>query len=129
MKRLLSMVLIGLMLCGCAGVKSHTGHRVVTGVQVRYQQQDRVLERTYSKTASIGSILNYLRILDAHGPVKPVGNADTFCRITLQYSQGPDRIYLQQGQQYLRQDDGDWQTINSARASLLYGLLLLLPSD
>ena len=58
----------------------------------------------------------------------PQGEFDSTCSITLHYSHGPDSVYLQQGN-YLCRDGGDWQNIDDSRASLLYPMLLLLPSD
>ncbi len=129
MKRLAIFLIFPLLLTGCASIRRKIEYRVVTGVQVHYEQPGNILDRTYTKPASMQSILTYLRILKPFGPVEPDGSSDSNCRITLQYSQGPDSVYLQQGQQYLQKDGGAWESINTSRASLLYPLLLLLPSD
>ena len=129
MKRIVFLLIFCLFLGGCAGEKKEPVYRVVTGVQVQYQRRGDTINRTYTKSASIQSILTYLRILKPFGPVNPEGTDESTCQITLQYSHGPDSVYLQQGQRYLRRDDGDWETIDTSRASLLYPLLLLLPSD
>ena len=129
MKRIFIFLLIALLLGGCANKKQATGYRVVTGVQVEYNRGEDTIRRVYTKSSSIQSVLTYLRILKPFGPVNPQGTPDRSCRITLQYSQGPDCVYLQQGQNYLQKDGGDWEHIDSVRAGLLYPLLLLLPSD
>lgn len=129
MKRMIFILLFALLLGGCSSAGKEPVYRVVTGVQVQYQRQGDTISRTYTKPTSIQSILTYLRILQPYGPVNPVGTQDSSCRITLQYSQGPDSVYLQQGQRYLQRDGGDWENIDTSRASLLYPLLLLLPSD
>lgn len=128
MKRMVIVLVFALLLSGCAD-RNKTTHRVVTGVQVEYTRDGETLYRAYSQTSSVQSILIYLRILRPFGPVIPVGSHDTNCKITLQYSQGPDSVFLQQGNQYLRRDAGEWKRIDSSHASLLYPLLLLLPSD
>jgi hypothetical protein len=109
--------------------RAQTLYRVVTGVQVHYERPGNSIDRVYTKPASMQSILTYLRILRPFGPVNPETAEGASCRITLQYSKGPDSVYLQQGQQYLQKDGGDWERIDTNRASLLYPLLLLLPSD
>lgn len=129
MKRILFLLILGLFLSGCSAKQEHSAYRVVTGVQVRYTANGSTLERTYTKQGSMRSILTYLRILDPFGPVQPEGEFDSSCQITLQYSNGPDRVYLQQGLHYLQQDNGSWERIDPSHASLLYPLLLLLPSD
>lgn len=128
MKRVIWVLIFGLFLSGCAR-KTEPAYRVVTGVQVQYQQHGDTLQRTYTKPHSIQSILTYLRILRPFGPTIPTNEEDSVCRITLHYSHGPDSVYLQQGEAYLRRDDGQWQNIDNSRAVLLYPLLLLLPSD
>jgi len=128
MKRLLFLIILAFLMSGCARVETPT-YRVVTGVDVEYRQADNIIVRSYSKPASMESVLTYLRILNAFGPVTPEGEFDSGCRITLHYSQGPDTVYLQQGSRYLQKDGGDWKTVDASRASLLYPLLLLLPSD
>lgn len=128
MKRLAFILIFIILLGGCAARKEPV-YRVVTGVEVQYRQQGATIARTYHKSASMQSILTYLRILKPYGPVMPEGSDDTTCQITLHYSHGPDSVYIQQGQRYLQKDGGDWQTVDSDRASLLYPLLLLLPSD
>lgn len=129
MKRLIFGIILVFFLGGC-GQKADTPlYRVVTGVQVQYRRQDDTIYRTYTKPSSMQSILTYLRILKPFGPVNPVEASDSTCRIVLQYSQGPDSVYLQQGQNYLQCNDGEWESIDAGRASLLYPLLLLLPSD
>ena len=129
MKKMVFLLLLAVFLCGCRGKVSEPTYRVVTGVQVRYEREDGILVRTYEKPTSIQSILTFLRILQPFGPVTPEGTQDSACAITLHYSTGEDTVYLLRGQQYLQKDNGDWENINSSRASLLYPLLLLLPSD
>lgn len=126
MKRLAIFLILAILLGGCG--RKETVYRVVTGVEVEYHQQTDTIRRTYHKPGSMQSILTYLRILQPYGPVNPEGEQDSSCRIILHYSTGPDSVYLQQGK-YLQKDGGDWEAVDTSRASLLYPLLLLLPSD
>lgn len=128
MKKFAIFLAACLLLTGCARKKEPLD-RVVTGVQVQFQQQSDTIERTYTKNTSIQSILTYLRFLKPFGPVLPKGEPETTCRFTLHYSHGQDTVYLQRGNHYLQKDGGDWQTITTAYGSLLYPMLLLLPSD
>ena len=128
MKRIGFLLILAVLLTGCRK-QAEPITRVVTGVQVEYDRNGEILSRNYSKPSSVQSVLTYLRILRPFGPTVPKGDFDTTCRITLHYSHGPDSVYLQQGNKYLRRDEGDWQTIDDTRANLLYPLLLLLPSD
>jgi hypothetical protein len=129
MKRMCFFLILALFLGGCSHTEKTPTYRVVTGVDVEYHQQDNSIFRTYHNTTSVESILTYIRILDAHGPVLPEGESHTTCKITLHYSSGPDCVYIQRGSRYLQKDGGDWETVDTSRASLLYPLLLLLPSD
>lgn len=129
MKRIAFFLCLIVLLGGCAGRGKPSAYRVVTQVQVQYKKGEDIIDRVYTKPASIQSILTYLRILSPFGPVNPQNTEDTTCQITLHYSDGPDCVYLQQGQKYLQKNGGAWENIDSARAGLLYPLLLLLPSD
>lgn len=129
MKKAVWLLIVCALLCGCKKKQTPPEHRVVTGIQVEYHQGENVLFRNYQKTENVQFMLNYLRILDPFGPVIPEERQTDNCRITLQYSYGPDSIYLQQGSRYLCRNGGPWESIDSARASLLYPMLLLLPSD
>ena len=128
MKRLGIFLMLALFLCGCR-MQETPVYRVVTGVQVEYRDGADIITRNYTKSASMQSILTYLRILRPYGPAIPTEESSNSCRITLRYSHGPDSVYLQQGKRYLQRDGGDWQAIDNGRANLLYPLLLLLPSD
>ena len=129
MKKIGIFLLLAVQLTGCGKEEAPTVHRVVTGVQVEFDRGGETITRTYTKNTSVESVLTYLRILRPFGPTIPKGEFDSTCRITLRYSQGPDSVYVQQGNRYLRKDGGDWQNIDNSRGSLIYPLLLLLPSD
>ena len=128
MKRIGIFILLALLLVGCKK-QAEPVHRVVTGVQVDYYRNGETISRTYTKASSVQSVLTYLRILRPFGPTIPEGEFDSTCRITLRYSHGQDTVYLQQGNRYLSRDGGDWESIDNSRGSLIYPLLLLLPSD
>lgn len=128
MKRIGIFILLAFLLAGCKKQETPVT-RVVTGVQVEYQRNGETVSRTYTKPSSIQSVLTYLRILRPYGPTVPQGEYESTCSITLRYSHGPDSVYFQQGNKYLQKDGGDWEYIDNSRASLLYPLLLLLPSD
>ena len=129
MKRLIFLLLFCLFFCGCEKEVTPPSVRVVTGIQVELHQNGKVLERSYTKRENIQAVLNYLRILKPFGPVIPEGEAENGCRITLHYSYGPDSVYLQKGNDYLCCDGESWESIDSSKATLLYPMLLLLPSD
>lgn len=128
MKRIAMVLIFGLLLGGCTS-RAEPVARVVTGVQVEYQQQGNTLLRTYTKQESIQSVLTYLRMIRPFGPVIPEGTQEITCLFTLRYSHGPDSVIVQHGHDYLRRNDGDWEQIDQTQAQLLYPLLLLLPSD
>ena len=129
MKKTAFLLAFCMLLCGCKKKETPPDHRVVTGVQVEYHQGERVLQRSYHKLENVQFMLNYLRILKPFGPVIPEGESSDNCRITLEYSHGPDSVYLQQGNSYLCRNGGDWESIDRTRGTLLYPMLLLLPSD
>lgn len=129
MKRIVILLLVITCFTGCGRGESAATYRVVTGVQVDYTRQGDTIHREYTKPVSMQSILTYLRILNPYGPVYPDGSSDIMCKIVLHYSQGPDSVYIQQGQRFLQKDGGSWENIDPSRASLLYPMLLLLPSD
>ena len=129
MKKIAVILLLSLLLSGCRTAKAEPACRVVTGVQVQYHHEGGTLNRTYTQSDSIRSVLFYLRLLRPFGPVVPEDTQNLTCQITLRYSHGPDSVIEQQGNQYLRRDNGHWEEINDTNAQLLYPLLLLLPSD
>ena len=129
MKKTGIMLICLLLLSGCGNRQAEVNCRVVTGVEVLYRQQGQTVSRTYTRQESMGSVMNYLRMLNPKGPVYPEGSDSVNCQITLHYSHGPDKVFLQQGNDYLQQDEGEWQQINRSQAQLIYPLLLLLPSD
>ena len=129
MKRIVILLLAVCCFTGCRYKENMPVYRVVTGVQVEYTRQGDTISREYTKPVSMQSVLTYLRILKPYGPVYPEENTDSMCKIVLHYSQGPDSVYIQQGQQFLQKDGGSWEKIDPNRAGLLYPMLLLLPSD
>ena len=129
MKSIAALLLLGVFLCGFTSATQSPSCRVVTGVQVEYENKGTALTRTYTQDAHIRSVLNYLRMLHPKGNAVPDFPAQSICRIRLQYSSGPDSVFLLQDAAYLRQNDGPWQQIDPQQTQLLYPLLLLLPSD
>lgn len=129
MKRVAIGILFVILLGGCAAIPVKPACRVVTGIQVQYQQQGNTLYRTYNQEETIQPVLYYLRTLRPLGPVIPEETFPFTCLFTLQYSHGPDSVILQQGYDYLRRNEGNWKQIDDSQAQLLYTLLLLLPSD
>ena len=62
MKKIGMILAVVLLLSGC-GKQAEVQCRVITGVQVEYQRQGEILERVYTRQESIGSVMNYLRML------------------------------------------------------------------
>ena len=129
MKRIAVILCICCLLSGCSFGKKEPACRVVTGAEVEYQHSGGTIRRVYSRSESLSSLLNYLRLLRPYGPVIPGETKNATCRIILRYSHGPDTVYFQRGYDYLQKDDGHWQKIDNEHAMLLYPMLILMPSD
>ena len=129
MKHIAAMVIFMFFLCGFTRGSAEPACRVVTGIQICYENNEKTLCRTYTQDAHIRSVLNYLRMLHPKGNAIPDFPAHGTCQIILRYSSGPDSVIQQQDGTWLRRDNGPWQQIDTNQTQLLYPLLLLLPSD
>ncbi len=122
-----------LLLTGCTRIdQSAAGSpKVVTGISVSFQGERLHLERQYSDSEKMRDLLNYLRCLEIYGPVEPETEIPQPNRgtITIRFSDGSTKHYEQQGDQYLRQDNGSWHYVNPEQARELPLLLTLLESD
>ncbi len=105
--------------------------RVVTQVDVVCQQEDTVLQRSYTHPEKMKTILMYLRLLE------PLGKADTdperiigdAYEIRLHFSNGQQRIYRQRANRYVSKDSQPWYRVNPDHAGVLYSILQDMPSD
>ena len=124
MKKLAFLLLMPLMLCGCAKSKMPTGPmcRVVTEVQVAATIDGETHVRTYTESPQMESVLCYLRLLEKGNrtDIDPDSfRADIF-EITVFYSDGQQTFYRQLHDQLLQIDDGPWQIIKKAKLQLLF---------
>ena len=122
-----------LLLVGCCILdrQKPASYRVVTEVQVIYQNGALKTHWHFYQESSIRIILEYLRHVDPYGipreDPQTINGRDY--HITLIYSDGTQRVYHQQADQYMRIDNGDWKRIDEQKALYLSGLLGMMSSE
>lgn len=105
--------------------------RVVTRVDIACRQEDLLIQRHYTSTEKMESVLLYLRILDPTGEpdIDPDSIKKDIYEITVHLSDGKKRIYRQKAHRYFSQDFRPWKRIDPAQAAGLYTLMRTLQSD
>ncbi len=134
MKKVMAAVLIvSIMLCGCSRQKENTvgQPKLVTRITAVFDSGTIRLERSYTDSDKMRSVLTYLRCLKTYGTVEPGSGMEEGdqATITLHYSDGTTKVYDQRDSQYLRVSGGDWKAIKPEQAQELPLLLGLMESD
>ena len=119
------------ILSGCRKNETKPLCRTVTAVDISCQQEDVLIQRHYTDSRKMEYVLLYLRLLE------PIGTPDTdpdevdadVYRITLQLSDGEEKIYRQKDHRYLSAGSQPWKSISPAQAAGLYQLMRSVPSD
>lgn len=105
--------------------------RVVTQVDIICRREHMLIQRHYTDTQKIESVLLYLRLLKPLG--RPETDPDTVDRdifeITVHLSDGNKRIYRQKAHRYFSKESRPWEIIDPKQAYWLYDLMARLPSD
>lgn len=124
MKKLCVTIGLALVLFSGCSIKSKTAIplcRVVTQVDVQWIHEDAPRHYTLTSMDEIQPVLIYLRTL------RPVGqpavdperlDADSW-KIVIHRSDGSQRVYRQQGEEYLSRDSSPWNLIDAAKGSRL----------
>lgn len=136
-KFVLILALFLIFILPFSGCSSHSSDRVnkplrvVTQVDISFQNGPIQARRHYSSSEKMSVILNYLRLVNPYGtPSEDPENADgSLFRIQLTYSDGSSKVYLQKSDRYMRIDDGPWKSVDPNRASGLSELLGKMQSD
>lgn len=122
------------LLAGCCPVSPEqegAAYRVVTQVEVTYENGSVQKQQTFFRESSIQHILGYLRYIDPYGipreDPETVSGRDYYIRVI--YSDGSYRLYHQRADRYLRIDGGKWKRIDPEKALYLSGLLGMMPSE
>ena len=128
------LLLIGLLFTGCSRGNAQQVPekcRVVTGVHVVFENGPLHTERQYTASSKVRAILNYLRWLDPYGSPEedPDAVSGSSFRITLQYSDGCEKNYVQKADRFLLEDGKPWRRIDPTRAQTLSQILGQMASD
>lgn len=120
--------------CGCCPVMPKADsipYRVVTRVDVFYENGTLVTQRQIFQEEKMRPILDYLRYLDPYGVPQedPEALSGSDCFITLYYSDGSQCIYQQRADLYFRRDGGPWKRVDPTKAMELKMLLWMIPGD
>ena len=122
------------LLSGCGNHSINTTEpscRVITGVTVTYRNGNLSAEKYYTASDKMRAILNYLRWIDPYGPPEedPETAIGSSFHITLQYSDGCQKDYLQKADRYMQIDGGSWKKIDPQKAITLSQILGQMESD
>ena len=124
-----------LLLCGCSRLDPVSPSlpvcRVVTGIDISYENGPIRVRRSYTASEKMQQVLNYLRIIDPYGPPEedPETATGSSFRITLSYSDGCEKVYLQKADRFMKTDGGEWKRIDPKRARELSRILGQTESD
>ena len=134
MRKIWLCLLAILMLGGCT-YHDHRGDqaqsRVVLKIDIDYHFGALSHSRSYRDNEKMREVLNYLRTIKPYGPPEedPATAFGSLFIITLIYSDGSHKTYLQKSNRYLLEEGGSWQKINPQKAALLGDILAQTPSD
>ncbi len=128
---ILFFLLTGLLLPGCRSMEKPAQCRIITGVHITFDDGPFHIERQYTASPKVRAILNYLRWLDPYGLPEedPDAVSGSQFQITLQYSDGCEKQYLQKADRFLLEDGKPWRRIDPARARTLSEMLGKMASD
>ncbi len=131
LKEIGCVLLLLTMLSGCGCQREQPLAVVVEKVEVTSHHGDETLERTYTKSAKMSAILNYLRWLRPRfgadcDPEQIPGDEYT---ITVTLSDGEQEVYEQKTNGYLRKDEGRWENIDPEKGVMLYEIISKMGSD
>ena len=129
-KLLILLAFSASILSGCAK-KATVPYRAVTEIDISFRYEDMHLQRHYTQTEKMESVLLYLRLL------KPLGKPDAdpeqilqdSYEITVRFSDGSTKFYRQKAHRFLCVQDHPWIRIDPGQASGLYALMRHYPSD
>ena len=134
MKKLIVIfLLMGLLCAGCgyhAPIATMPTHKVVTGVDITFQNGPLYARRIYSDNQKMAVILHYLRFIDPYGTPQetPEETPGSDFYIVLSYSDGSRKLYRQHADRYM-QKDGVWKCIDPKKALELSRILGKMESD
>ena len=118
-----------LLLSGCAK-KETSAYRVVTAVDISFRYEDMLLQRHYTQSDKVESVLLYLRLLKPLGKTTvPTGNDRDLYHITVLFSDGSTKQYQQRAHRFLNRREHIWEIIDPGYAANLYALMRHYPSD
>ena len=132
MKKAIAILLLLALFCsGCTRRETPAQCRVVTGIHISFDNGPFHIERQYTLSSKVRAILNYLRWLDPYGLPEedPETVTGSSFQITLQYSDGCEKQYLQKADRFLLEDGKPWRRIDPARAQTLSEILGKMESD
>jgi len=132
-KMIAILALFSLLLTGCnrSNAAQPAQCRTVTGIHVTFDNGPLHTERQYTVSSKVRAVLNYLRWLDPYGLPEedPETVAGSSFQITLQYSDGCEKHYVQKADRFLLEDGKPWRRIDPARAQTLSQILGKMASD
>ncbi len=129
--RVLILICILCLLPGCHKAQEPASFRLVTGIDVSFENGPLHTQRHYTTSAKMRSILHYLRWIDPYGQPEenPEDTPGSSIRITLSYSDGTQKKYLQKADRYFLEDGKGWLRIDPEDAQILCQMLGKMESD
>lgn len=128
-KHLWLLMMLFLLPLSCRVSATGGSAHLVQCIDVRYQQADTTLTRTFRTPEKMEVILNYLRLLDYAGmpETDPELLSGDSCRITVWLYDGNRHTYHLHAGRYLSRDYHPWEKVEGPQKLLF--LLKLLPPD
>ena len=104
---------------------------VITEITITCQSETELIQRRYTSSDKMRSVLLYIRSLHAHfdAPEPPKEDAGYLVSITTVSADKTTKVYRQQGNRYFQAGENSWQIIDPEKGANLWMIIKLLPSD